>query len=462
MTKWLPDLSGKPGPRYRAIADAIADDIRMGRLPPGHRLPTHRELAWTLGVTVGTVTRAYKEVTARGLVDGEIGRGTFVRERRTHGWGRSADDPAGPIDFGLNFPPMMDTVESELRRTLAELAADPSDLSLAGYDVNGGRSSHREAFAGWLAGIGVAATPETTLITSGAQHAISTALQTLAEPGDIVLCDRLTHPGFLSVAANLHLRLGGVEGDGDGMLPDALDAAIRLHRPKAVFLIPTIQNPTASVMPNRRRREIVDVLDRHACPGIEDDIYRPFAGPAPPPPLAHLLPERILYLTSVSKHLAPGLRVGALHLPTGHALSAKAAIRDTIWMATPLTVEIAARWMRSGTADRLSEIKRVEQQARVTAARTILGDLMAPCPDASPHIWVRAPESWQGEDPSGPLLAQGVRVTAGGVFAVAPGSGRACVRLALGRPQARRDTIQGLEIVAKTLARHPSIDRVAL
>src|SRR5690349_24750716 len=79
MTIWLPDLNGASGPRYAAIAEALATDIRAGRLPPGARLPTHRDLAWRLGVTVGTVSRAYAEAERRGLIGGEIGRGTFVK-----------------------------------------------------------------------------------------------------------------------------------------------------------------------------------------------------------------------------------------------------------------------------------------------------------------------------------------------------------------------------------------------
>ena len=461
MTDWLPEMTGRAGPRYRAIADAIADDIRSGLLSPGDRLPTHRDLAWRLGVTVGTVTRAYKEVTARGLVDGEIGRGTFVRDQRVHSWGRGTDGATAPIDFGLNFPPGLADVELELRQTLAVIAEEPGALGLASYDVNGGRSSHRATFAAWLVSLGVPASEETTLVTAGAQHAISTALQSVAEPGDVVLCDRLTHPGFLSVAATHHLRLAAVEADGDGMLPDALDAAIRLHRPKAVFLIPTLHNPTTVVMSADRRQELATLLERHGLPGIEDDIYRPFADDAPPP-IADLAPDQVIYLTSVSKHLAPGLRTGMLHLPGTIAARARAAIRDTIWMATPLTVEIAARWLTDGTAERLTASKRREQADRVAAARSILGDLVADCPDASPHIWVRAPDTWRGEDPSSELLTHGVTTTAGTVFAATPGAGRSRLRLALGRARRRQDTVRGLEIVGDVLTRGPSVDRVAL
>lgn len=208
MTEWLPDLGRRTGPRYRAIAEAMADAIRGGSLKPGARLPTHRDLAWRLGVTVGTVTRAYKEATARGLIDGEIGRGTFVRDARIRDWGQVADNDA-PIDFGLNFPPRQDDAEAALRRTLAEIAADDRAPALAGYDPSGGRPAHRAAMAEWLRGMRMPADPGQTLVTAGAQHGIAVALAAAFEPGDIVLCERLTHPGFKSVAASRHLRVVG-------------------------------------------------------------------------------------------------------------------------------------------------------------------------------------------------------------------------------------------------------------
>src|SRR5262245_44750499 len=115
MTIWTPDVSAHRGPRYIAIADALAADIRSSRLSPGDRLPTHRELAYQLGVTVGTITRAYSEAERRGLIGGEVGRGTFVRSDLT--LRRPTPDvsvvPVAPsgdrsmIEFSVNFPTVL-------------------------------------------------------------------------------------------------------------------------------------------------------------------------------------------------------------------------------------------------------------------------------------------------------------------------------------------------------------------
>lgn len=464
MTDWLPDLAHRNGPRYRAIADAMADAIRGGALRPGARLPTHRDLAWRLGVTVGTVTRAYKEATARGLIDGEIGRGTFVRDARVREWGRVADGDA-PIDFGLNFPPRQDDAEAALRRTLGEIAADNRAPTLAGYDPSGGRPAHRAALAAWLRGMRLPAETDRTMITAGAQHGIAVALAAAFDPGDLVLCERLTHPGFKSAAATRHLRVVGVDIDADGVVPEALEAAIRQHRPKGVFLIPTLQNPTASVLSEARRDAVAALIERHDLILVEDDIYQAFADGAGsdrgPVPIAARVPERTIYVTGASKCLAPGLRVGALHGPAAMRAGLLGALRDMVWMVPPLTVEILARWLADGTAERLTEAKRREQMARGGLARARLGAWLAPAPAASPHLWMAVPEPWRGTAAT-TLVERGVTVADGPVFAAAPGAGRDHVRLALGKPNDRATVQRGLDLIAATLALDPSRDHAVM
>ncbi|MEQ8813163.1 MAG: PLP-dependent aminotransferase family protein [Thalassobaculum sp.] len=465
MTDWLPDLAHRSGPRYRAIAEAMADAIRGGSLTPGTRLPTHRELAWRLGVTVGTVTRAYREATARGLIDGEIGRGTFVRDARIRSWGEVVDAGA-PIDFGLNFPPCQDDSEAALRRTLAEIASDNRAPALTCYDPSGGRPAHRAALADWLRhDMRMPAEAACTLVTAGAQHGISVALAATFEPGDVVLCERLTHPGFKSAAAARHLRVVPLDMDAGGLLPDALDSAIRQHRPKGVFLIPTLQNPTASVLSEARRDAVAGIVARHRVTLIEDDIYHAFAEGAgtgkAPIPIAARIPEHSLYVTGASKHLAPGLRVGAVHGPTAMCPRLMAGLRDTLWMVPPLVVEILVRWLADGTAERLVEAKRQEQTARGALARARLGGWLAPAPAASPHLWLAVPEPWRGAAAS-TLVERGVTVADGPVFAVAPGAGRDHIRLALGKPAQRAAVQRGLDQIAATFARDPALDRAVM
>ena len=409
MTNWLPDLTQRKGPRYLAIVEAITQSVESGVLPVGTRLPTHRNLAWNLGVTVGTVSRAYKEATARGLIDGTVGRGTFVRDQRTRSWSTSPASSA-PLDFGFNFPPLMEESEAALRKTLSDILADQSGASFAGYDPAGGREAHREALANWLISLGVPATPSTTLATAGAQHAIWVSLASVANPGDVILTEPLTHPGFKSVANRMNLRLVPVENDHNGILPEALESACKAHRPKALFLVPTLNNPTTLTLSEERREQIAGVLEAHSLILIEDDIYRQFAK-NPPSSIVSISPNNCIYLASTSKNLAPGLRVGALSAPRALRGKLQAAIRDSIWMSTPLMVEVLVRWLQDGTSDRLTAGKVAEQKVRTDLAQNILGDLDLAAPPACPHVWLTVPEGWDSAEAARVLAHKGVTTT---------------------------------------------------
>src|SRR5262245_36097025 len=222
MTRWLPDLSSHEGPRYLAIADALAGEISAGRLGPGARLPTHRVLAEKLGVTVGTVSRAYAEAIRRGLVSGEVGRGSFVRREASDlaREDQEQGEDAALIDLGLNFP----LVGEEERRLAGSLAALSVGRSLAGlleYKPHGGTLRHRAAGASWLARTGLDAPAEQVLVCGGAQHAMAVIFSALTRPGDTILTERLTYPGMKALAEMLHLKLAGIEMDDEGLLPGA-------------------------------------------------------------------------------------------------------------------------------------------------------------------------------------------------------------------------------------------------
>src|SRR5690349_1756403 len=186
MTSWSPNLSQSAGPRYVAIADTLARDIAQGRLKAGDRLPTHRELAWKLGVTVGTVTRAYAEAERRGLIAGEVGRGTFIRDRAIDVVPSTPNAPDGFIDLARNFPPGWRD-----NREIADLLSDLSlsnDLSpLLGYAPNLGLPAHREAGAQWLTRSGIDVAASQVAVTDGAQHATVASLSALTRPGHGVL-----------------------------------------------------------------------------------------------------------------------------------------------------------------------------------------------------------------------------------------------------------------------------------
>jgi DNA-binding transcriptional MocR family regulator len=219
---WVPDVTSRPGPLYQAIVEALAEQTSRGLLAAGERLPTHRELADRLGVTVGTVTRAYAEAARRGLVTGEVGRGTFARGRAAVET-PTADRDATHVDLSVNHPPISGELDPGpmLARTMSQLAQSRDLTSLLGYAPDGGSEAHRAAGAEWIRRSGLPATADQVLVTSGSQHGLTAVLATLLRPGDLVLTESLTYAGMKALAELLHVRLQGLPMDADGLRPDA-------------------------------------------------------------------------------------------------------------------------------------------------------------------------------------------------------------------------------------------------
>jgi DNA-binding transcriptional MocR family regulator len=444
---WLPRLDDRTGPLYQGIADALAEDLAAGRLPEGARLPTHRELAERLGVTVGTVSRAYAEASRRGLLSGEVGRGTFVRSSAEP----DAGSHAGFLDLGVNVPalPADDPVRAALQETLAQLAARPDLGRLMAYPPDGGLPTHREAGAAWIERSGLEADPEHVLVCSGSQHAVTILLQTLLQPGDVLLAEELTYPGLKSVAALLRLRLQGLPLDREGLRPEAFEDACRAGS-RVLYTVPTIQNPTTSVMPAGRRREIARIARAYGAWVIEDDIHALLPDERPRP-IAAEAGERCFYLSSTSKSLAPGLRTSYLLAPAEHVDRLAAAARATTWGSAPLLAEVAARWIREGRADQILLGRRREAQARQALAREALAGVRFDAHPCGYHCWLQLPDPWRSESFAAEARRRGVGVAPAEAFVAGRGSAPHAVRLSLGAARTRAELASALATLAGLL-----------
>ena len=453
MTMWLPDVTEMPGPRYLAIAQAIADDTASGRLKPGARLPTHRELAERLGVTVGTVTRAYAEAARRGLVSGEVGRGTFAR-RPVESMVAPGDAESPIVDLSVNHPPATAEDARQLRSTLEALALRADLARFLAYQPNAGAPSHRAAGAQWIARAGIEARPEQVLVCAGSQHALMTIFTTLVGPGDTVLCESVTYPGMRTLAALLRIHLQGLPLDEHGLRPDALEAACRKGAPRALYCVPTLQNPTATIMPEARRKEIAGIARGHGIPIVEDDVHG-FLPESRPRPLSAFAPESSFYVNSTSKSLAPGLRIGYLLSPAAHVSRLASAVGSTVWMVAPLMAEIVSTWIREGRAEAVLAEKRSEAAARQSLALRILGGARVDSDRSGYHFWLGLPEPWRSETFVAEARRRGVAVTPAEAFAVDREAVPAAVRVCLGPARSHADLERGLSALADMLAASP-------
>lgn len=471
MTIWTPDISGHKGPKYRTLADAIAEAVASGELQEGARLPTHRDLAWKLGVTVGTVTRGYALAQARGLIAGEVGRGTYVLPERERSAapreavfsfpmaafdrpGADPEMPSGPIVMNQNFPadPWVNDLLAQAMRRLAI----PQRLgAIDGYLPSNGLRRHRVAARDWLRRFGVERDEDSILIVNGCQHGLCVAFLALAKPGDTVLVESLTWPGARQMAEMLGLKVAPVTIDDEGILPGAFEAACREAAPRLLYTVPTLHNPTTSVLPEERRRAIAEIANRHGVHIVEDDVFG-YAVENAPPPISSFLPELGVYVTSLSKPVAPILRAGFISAPAALVPRLAAAIRATALMPSPLNMELAAELILSGAADAAAERHRQEAAARQDMAAEILRDAPRLSHPNAAHMWLRLPPLWRGRAFATEAMARGVAVTPGSAFALGENSiSEQSIRISVSAEYERGRIRHGLEIIAELLKSAP-------
>ena len=352
MSDWTPDITASDKPRYLAIADAIAEDIRSGRLGAADRLPPQRKLARRLAIDFTTVARGYVEAQKRGLIESHVGRGSFVRAspRRRHGW--MARHPE-IVDLSMNLPPEPDDPELLGRMQDGFEAVGRDLVTLLRYQGFGGSPVDKDAASNWLTRRALVVPQDRLLIAPGAHPAIVGILGLLAKPGDTVLSEDLTYPGVRSISAQLGLNLIGIPMDDEGIDAGALEAACARHVPKALYLNPTLLNPTTHTISEGRRTEIAEIARRVGLQIIEDDPYG-FLPVESPPPFAAIAPEITWHIAGLAKCLGAGLRVAYVVVPevrSGWLFAS--AVRTATVMPSPITVALATRWISDGTGEAL-------------------------------------------------------------------------------------------------------------
>jgi DNA-binding transcriptional MocR family regulator len=458
-TTWTPAISKTAGPVYLAIANALSADILSGRLASGTRLPPQRTLADALGIDFTTVSRAYAEARRRGLVDGRVGQGTYVRARRP---ASGAAESTGLVDMSMNLPPRFDDpgLAARMWDGIASLQTSGGLDLLLRYQEAGGAMRDRAAGALWLSPRLESVTPDRVLVCAGAQGALMAVAGILAAPGDTICAEALTYPGFLSLATHLRLRLTPVPIDAGGIIPDAFDRICKEQKPKALYCNPTLHNPTTGTLSLTRRKALTEIARRHQVPIIEDDAYG--ALPVDPvPPLAALAPDLVYHVASLAKCIAPALRIAYLVVPDARAAARLAGVvRATASMASPLTASIATRWIEDGTADAVLAAIRDEAKSRQAIAAELLTAAMVHTDPQAFHVWLRLPSAWTRGEFTGQLRTAGIGVVTSDAFALT--SPPEAVRLGLGAATNHNGLRQSLQIVADLLTQSPALSSMVV
>lgn len=417
--------------RYKQLVDFLAAEIRAGRLAPGSRLPTHRKLASEHGLALVTASRVYAELADMGLVSGETGRGTFVRETALPP-DLGVDQHAvahDMVDLNFNYPTLPDQAEL-LRAALRQLASSGDLDALLRYQPHGGRPHERAAMARHLDTRGLAVSGEQVVIVSGAQHGLAITVMALLEPGDVVAIDALSYPGF-KVLADVHrIELVPIPASGNGTDLDALQALCAKRRVRAIYTMPTLHNPLGWVMSASRRRQLVAIARRHGLLIIEDGAYA-FLDTGPPPPLAALAPELTVYVTGLAKSVATGLRIGLVAAPLEWVPKLERLIRATTWNTPGALTAIACNWLEDGTVTRLEEEKRRDAMARQAIAADVFAGLRWQRHPASYFFWLPLPEEVRADELTMALLRDHISVSTAEPFSTSKHVPHA-IRLALG------------------------------
>ncbi|GHA21342.1 GntR family transcriptional regulator [Devosia pacifica] len=420
-----------PKPPFSVLADAVAEEITSGRVPPGTRLPTHRQFAEEHTIALATATRVYRELEARGLVVGEAGRGVFVRDPGVPaklGMQQAAAD--GLIDLVFNVP--ANPADAEMLRTgLKRLAAGGDLEAMMRYQPHAGRQHERSLFARHAARSLGPVDPERLIITSGAQHGLALSVLGVMDRGDQIGTDLLTYSGFASVAALKGLSLVPVPATPQMVMDTEMLERICCERTlRALYLMPTVQNPLGSVMDETTRQRIVDIARQHDLLIIEDGAYA-FLEPDPPPSLLHLAPERTIYVGSFSKSLGTGLRVGYVIAPEELAERLVAVMRATTWNTPAVMSGLLAGWIEDGTVSRAEEARRVDGAKRQALCREILAGSELIGHRNAGFAWLPNAGRQRTEPIVSRLRAKGVAVSPSSAFAIGEAVPQA-IRLAFG------------------------------
>ncbi len=428
-------------PLYETVVRYLRSGIDGRALRPGDRLPTQRHLAQQLGVSVPTVARGFLEAQRQGIIISKVGSGTFVAVPS----GAHAPRIVQRADYLVNCPSkqvLHEVLDDDVRAFFNEQGGD----ALFSYTNSEDSQAAGKAISTWLSETGVHL-PGIPVLCEGAHHGIYLALQASCSANDVVVCDELTYPGLFAIAAALDLRLVTARVDKDGAMPDEVDRCARDMQAKALFLNPTLQNPLGFTMPLRRREELARVAELRNLIIIEDDVYRALAREVPPP-VASLAPHRTYYIGSVSKSLAPGLRLGFVVTSLDREPEIRSLARAHRYLGSAHAQRLVARWVGAGLHRKVVDAHRREIASRGALAQEIL---QLKTPVDSYHVWLPLPPGVNDVSAAGELALQAVDVASSSTFSGPLGTSQSGIRLALGAFDDLELMQRSLLIIRKTI-----------
>ncbi|MCB1333513.1 MAG: PLP-dependent aminotransferase family protein [Roseivivax sp.] len=435
------------------LAQAIRDAIAHNALSAGDRLPPVRDLAWHLGITPGTVARAYTVLTDDKVLTAEVGRGTFVSLPNSavadDVWNRQVARMTNGL-LNLFAPQLPDVGQVALMRDAMGRIGEADPLRLMTYPTRASHLPARRAAAHWLRGLPLGGLdPDDVVLTHGGQSGIVTVLQTLLHgPRPVILVEDLSYAGFRRAAELLRAEVVAVPMDAQGLVPEALETLARRHGAQVLCTSPEVHNPTGLCTPPERRRQIADVATRADLQILEDDCYR--MGTPKAATYRVLAPGRGWHVSSLSKTLTPALRVGFAVAPQGRGGALrKAAEYGYFGLAQPLA-EMMEQLLVDPRAEGLADAVRERVGEYIRVAVNALGAFELSWHVDVPFLWLPLPPGWRAAAFTRAAEGQGIQIRSADEFALRDGRAPHAVRIAvnaqvpLARFEAAMQTLRGL------------------
>ena len=427
-------------PLYVQLRDQLRALVHAGELRPGDRIPASRELAQHLGVHRTTVANAYAELESEGLIEGHVGRGTFIRANArplqiapppslvpggTIRWeslfadehGDDALDrlirttPPSGISFVVARPPEEHFPLAEMRHC-CNVVMRREGVRILQYGATDGYPPLRKALLELLRSEGMQVREENLLITDGCQQALDLICKVFLRPGDAVVLENPTYPGTIAVLASARARCLGVPvrtETGPGATPgldlDALEQTLAANRVKLMFLMPDFHNPTGLSMTLEARRKLLEIASKHQVPIIEDHIYaRLLARGDRLPSLKQMDRANVVVQTdSFSKVAFPGLRVGWVVAPANVIDRLRVVKQSTDLHTDQLSQAVMAEFTRRGLLLRQVALVRKLCASRLAAVEDALvrhmpSDTRWTHPNGGMSIWLELPPGFDANE----------------------------------------------------------------
>jgi DNA-binding transcriptional MocR family regulator len=415
---------------YMKLADAVAADIGEGRLKAGDRLPPQRTFAYDRKIAVSTASRVYTELLRRGLVVGEVGRGTFVSGETRRGIAAATEPGNARIDLEFNYP-ILPAQFDLIARSFSGLLRPENFQTALKQSTTTATSAFREIAARFLARDDWKPNPDELVFTGNGRQCAAAALAALVPPGGRCGVEALTYPFVKSVAARLGISLVPLAMDEAGVRPDAIEKAHREAKLSALYLQPTIHNPLGITMPTTRRKEVARLLEKLDLVVIEDAIYGFLSDQVP---LAAFAPKFCVLLDSLSKRVAPGLTLGFIVSPMHLRETIAASVRSGGWTGSGYAFAAGRLLMSDGTASEIAKLKRADAQQRQRIAAKHLSGFEVTANDKAYHLWLTLPPRWRSQSFVAAAARRDIALTPSSTFAISPGHAPNAIRLALASP----------------------------